>query len=94
MNPSENLTDQALIDGLLTRDDDHRIELRRGYAAVGDQSLHYVEARRSTVRASDSSSAGREFPDRQLPVCAGAAGSCTVTQSPPAARGVRVRVPS
>ena len=27
-------------------------------------------------------------------VCGGAAGSCTVTQSPPAARGVRVRVPS
>jgi hypothetical protein len=33
-------------------------------------------------------------PDRHLPVCGGAAGSCTVTQSPPAARGVRVRVPS
>src|SRR5215203_5411890 len=33
-------------------------------------------------------------PDRQLPACGGAAGSCTVTQRPPAARGVRVRVPS
>src|SRR3981081_2158916 len=32
--------------------------------------------------------------DRHLPLCGGAAGSCTVTQSPPAARGVRVRVPS
>ncbi|MCW2963135.1 MAG: hypothetical protein JWO17_387 [Actinomycetia bacterium] len=31
---------------------------------------------------------------RHLPVCGGAAGSCTVTRSPPAARGVRVRVPS
>jgi hypothetical protein len=30
----------------------------------------------------------------QMPVCGGAVGSCTVTQSPPAARGVRVRVPS
>ena len=29
-----------------------------------------------------------------LPVCLGAAGSCTVTRSPPAARGVRMRVPS
>ena len=34
------------------------------------------------------------FPDRHLPVCGGAAGSCTVTRSPPAGRGVRVRVPS
>ena len=33
-------------------------------------------------------------PGRHLPVFGGAAGSCTVTQSPPAARGVRVRVPS
>src|SRR5438477_1387076 len=33
-------------------------------------------------------------PDRHLPVGGGAAGSCTVTRSPPAARGVRVRVPS
>jgi hypothetical protein len=33
-------------------------------------------------------------PDGHLPVCGGAAGSCTVTQSPPAVRGVRVRVPS
>jgi hypothetical protein len=33
-------------------------------------------------------------PDRHLPVCGGAAGSCTVTRSPPAGRGVRVRVPS
>jgi hypothetical protein len=33
-------------------------------------------------------------PDRHLPVCGGAAGSCTVTRSPPASRGVRVRVPS
>jgi hypothetical protein len=33
-------------------------------------------------------------PDRHLPLCGGAAGSCTVTRSPPAARGVRVRVPS
>jgi hypothetical protein len=32
--------------------------------------------------------------DRHRPVCGGAAGSCTVTQSPPAARGVRLRVPS
>jgi hypothetical protein len=32
-------------------------------------------------------------PDRHLPVCGGAAGSCTVTQSPPAVRGVRVRIP-
>jgi len=32
--------------------------------------------------------------DRHLSVCDGAAGSCTVTQSPPAARGVRARVPS
>jgi len=32
--------------------------------------------------------------ERHLSVCGGAAGSCTVTQSPPAARGVRVRVPS
>src|SRR5205814_9855903 len=31
---------------------------------------------------------------RQSPLCGGAAGSCTVTQSPPAVRGVRVRVPS
>jgi hypothetical protein len=32
--------------------------------------------------------------DRHLSVCGGAAGSCTVTWSPPAGRGVRVRVPS
>src|SRR5487761_1886934 len=32
--------------------------------------------------------------DRHLPACGGAAGSWTVTLSPPAARGVRVRVPS
>jgi hypothetical protein len=31
--------------------------------------------------------------DRHLSVC-GSAGSCTVTRSPPAGRGVRVRVPS
>jgi hypothetical protein len=34
------------------------------------------------------------IPDRHRPVCGGAAGSCTVTRSPPAARGVTVRVPS
>src|SRR5918997_1185990 len=33
-------------------------------------------------------------PDSYLPVCGGAAGSCTVTQSPPAGRAARVRVPS
>src|SRR3989442_802732 len=33
-------------------------------------------------------------PDRQPPVCGGAAGSCTATRSPPAPRGVRVRVPT
>src|SRR5262249_50385791 len=33
-------------------------------------------------------------PDRHLAVCGGAAGSCTGTQSPPAAPGVRVSVPS
>ena len=44
MNPAENLTDHALINDPLTRDDDHRIELREGYAQVGDVKLHYVEA--------------------------------------------------
>jgi hypothetical protein len=43
---------------------------------------------------SQSSGAVRQSPDRHLPVCGGAAGSCTVTRSPPAARGARVRVPS
>jgi hypothetical protein len=43
---------------------------------------------------SQSSGPYGSSPDRHLPVCGGAAGSCTVTQSPPAARGVRVRVPS
>ena len=32
--------------------------------------------------------------DLRLPVCGDAAGICTVTRSPPAARGVRLRVPS
>ena len=44
MNPAENLTDHALINDPLTRDDDHRIELREGYAQVGDVKLHYLEA--------------------------------------------------
>jgi hypothetical protein len=38
--------------------------------------------------------AGSSAADHHLPVCAGAAGSCTVTQSPPSARGMRVRAPS
>ena len=36
----------------------------------------------------------RPRADRYLLVCGGAAGSCTVTQRPPAARGARVRIPS
>jgi hypothetical protein len=44
--------------------------------------------------AQDNSSRGvRNSPDGHLPVCGGAPGSCTVTQSPPAVRGVSVRVP-
>jgi hypothetical protein len=41
-----------------------------------------------------SSRGVRQFPDGYLPVCGGAAGSCTVTRRPPAGRGVRMRVPS
>ena len=44
MNPAENLTDPAVINDLLIRDDDDGIELREGYAEVGDVRLHYVEA--------------------------------------------------
>jgi dihydrofolate reductase len=35
-----------------------------------------------------------QSPDRHLPACGGVTGSCTVTQRPPPALGVRVRFPS
>ena len=44
MNPAENLTDHALITEPLTPDDNSPIELREGYAEIGDVKLHYVEA--------------------------------------------------
>ena len=44
MNPTENLTDHAVINDPLIRGADDGIELREGYAEVGDVKLHYVEA--------------------------------------------------
>ena len=44
MNPTENLTDHAVINDPLIRGADDGIELREGYADVGDVKLHYVEA--------------------------------------------------
>ncbi len=71
--------------------------LRRD-AAARETVLPQVRAQ---TRVTQRSRAGDRMPGRPssepcmvLPVCGGAAGSCTVTQSPPAARGVRVRVPS
>jgi hypothetical protein len=64
---------------------------RPGESTGGDtHAARHADPQASTIPLG----ACGDSPDRHRSLCGGAAGSCTVTQSPPAGRGVRVRVPS
>jgi hypothetical protein len=81
-SPSDPLSSRGSAEGMAaTNRDDEPLRVREAcWRAVGTGPWLWGPSGKS--------------PDRHLPVCGGAAGSCTVTRSPPAARGLRVRVPS